>query len=81
MSLLVQAQTSDSDAEIAKCINMVRDSSRLGLVHESIDVNNIHEYTRPWFAWANSVFAQTVLKIAAERPHIIFGKGAEAYVP
>ncbi|OJI99343.1 hypothetical protein ASPVEDRAFT_508645 [Aspergillus versicolor CBS 583.65] len=81
MSLLMQAQTSDSDAEIEKCINMVRDSSRLGLVHESIDVNNIHEYTRPWFAWANSVFAQTVLKIAAERPHIVFGKGAEAYVP
>lgn len=81
MSLLMQAQTSDSDAEIEKCINMVRDSSRLGLVHESIDVNNIHEYTRPWFAWANSVFAQTVLKIAAERPHIVFGKGAQAYVP
>jgi meiotically up-regulated gene 157 (Mug157) protein len=44
-------------------------------------VNNIRSYTRPWFAWANSVFAQTILKVAAERPHLIFGKGAESYVP
>jgi meiotically up-regulated gene 157 (Mug157) protein len=81
MSLLVQAMTSDSDDEITRCINLVRDSSLLGLIHESVDVNNIRSYTRPWFAWANSVFAQTILKVAAERPHLIFGKGAESYVP
>ncbi|KAL4950212.1 hypothetical protein BDW69DRAFT_187587 [Aspergillus filifer] len=81
MSLLLQAQTSSSDAETTECLNLVRDSSLLGLVHESIDVNNIATYTRPWFAWANSVFAQTVLKIAAERPHLVFGEGAEPYVP
>ncbi|KAF4219665.1 hypothetical protein CNMCM5878_002724 [Aspergillus fumigatiaffinis] len=80
MSLLVQAMTSDSEAEITECINLVRNSSLLGLVHESINVNNIKEYTRPWFAWANSVFAQTILKIAAERPHLIFGEGAKPYI-
>ncbi|KAL2856910.1 hypothetical protein BJX68DRAFT_193366 [Aspergillus pseudodeflectus] len=81
MSLLVQAMTSDSDDEITRCINLVRDSSLLGLIHESVDVNNIRSYTRPWFAWANSVFAQAILKVATERPHLIFGKGAEPYVP
>jgi meiotically up-regulated gene 157 (Mug157) protein len=79
MSLLIQAMTSDSDAEISECINLVRNSSLLGLVHESIHVNNIKQYTRPWFAWANSVFAQTILKIARERPHLIFGDGARPY--
>ncbi|KAL4883435.1 hypothetical protein BJY04DRAFT_25611 [Aspergillus karnatakaensis] len=81
MSVLVQAQTSTSDAEISRCIEQVKNSSLLGLIHESIDVNNIKTYTRPWFAWANSVFAQTVLKVAAERPHLIFGEGAEPYIP
>jgi meiotically up-regulated gene 157 (Mug157) protein len=81
MSLLVQAMTSDSDDEITRCINLVRDSSLLGLIHESVDVNNIRSYTRPWFAWANSVFAQAILKVATERPHLIFRKGAEPYVP
>ena len=32
-----------------------------------------------WFAWANSVFAQTVLDVAARKPHLIFGKDAEPY--
>jgi meiotically up-regulated gene 157 (Mug157) protein len=48
-------------------------------VHESVNVTNIKTYTRPWFSWANSVFAQTLLKVAAERPHLIFGKNAEPY--
>ena len=81
MSLLVQAMTSDSDEEIKESINLVRNSSLLGLVHESINVNNIKDYSRPWFAWANSVFAQTILKIANERPALIFGEGAAPYVP
>jgi meiotically up-regulated gene 157 (Mug157) protein len=79
MSLLVAAMTSDDDDEILANINLVRDSSLLGLVHESINVNNIKDYTRPWFSWANSVFAQTILKVAAEKPHLIFGKGAKPY--
>ncbi|KAE8355253.1 hypothetical protein BDV28DRAFT_129401 [Aspergillus coremiiformis] len=80
MSLLVQAMTSDSDEEITECIGLVGNSSLLGLVHESIHVDNLKQYTRPWFAWANSVFAQTILKIAKERPHLIFGDGAKPYV-
>ncbi|KAH8429453.1 glycoside hydrolase family 125 protein [Aspergillus melleus] len=80
MSLLIQAMTSDSDAEITESINLVRNSSLLGLVHESINVNNIKDYSRPWFAWANSVFAQTILKVAAERPHLLFGEGADPYI-
>lgn len=72
--------TSDSDSEIKECINLVRNSSFLGLVHESINVNDINKYTRSWFAWANSVFAQTILKIAAEKPYIIFGDGTEPYI-
>jgi meiotically up-regulated gene 157 (Mug157) protein len=81
MSLLVQAMTSDDDAEIIGNLNLVRNSSLHGLIHESINVANIKAYTRPWFAWANSVFAQTVLKIAAERPHLIFGENAKPYTP
>ncbi|KAJ5709803.1 Meiotically protein [Penicillium malachiteum] len=79
MSLLIQAQTSDNDTEIMECINLVRNSSLLGLIHESINVTNVKDYTRPWFSWANSVFGQTVLKVASEKPYLIFGEGAEPY--
>ncbi|KAI9751621.1 MAG: hypothetical protein M1815_001037 [Lichina confinis] len=80
MSLLVQAMTSDDDDEIMECLKTVRNSSRLGLVHESINVNHVTQYTRSWFAWANSVFAQTILDLARRKPHLLFGEGAEPYV-
>ncbi|PGH02457.1 hypothetical protein GX51_04625 [Blastomyces parvus] len=80
MSVLVRAQTSDDDDEILESINMVRDASLLGLIHESVDVNNVADYTRSWFAWANSVFAQTILDLAVRKPHLIFEKGARPYM-
>lgn len=80
MSLLVQALTSNDDDEIMQSVHMVRNASRLGLVHESIFVDSLSEYTRSWFAWANSVFAQTMLDLARRKPHLIFGNDAEPYV-
>ena len=46
MSRLVQAMTSDDDEEISDALRDVRSTSRLGLVHESIHVNRVTEYTR-----------------------------------
>jgi len=80
MSLLVAAMTSDDDEEIMTNLALVKKSAQLGLIHESVNVNSVRDYTRSWFAWANSVFAQTVLDLAERKPHLVFGKGAEAYV-
>lgn len=80
MSLLVQAMTTDDDKEIEDSLTSVLHASKLGLVHESIEVNRISEYTRSWFAWANSVFAQTILDLAQRKPHLIFGGDAEPYI-
>lgn len=80
MSLLVQAMTSEDDAEIKGLLAAVKEASPLGLVHESVDVEEIRTYTRSWFAWANSVFAQTILDIAERKPHLLFGEGAKEYV-
>lgn len=80
MSLLVQAMTSDDDEEITDLLNAVKRASPLGLVHESINVERLKDYTRSWFAWANSVFAQTILDIAERKPHLLFGPGAKPYI-
>ena len=45
MSRLVQAMTSNDVEEITKCINDVRDTSRLGLIHESVNVNRVSDFT------------------------------------
>lgn len=45
MSLLIQAQTTDDDTEIMGCLNYVMKTAKLGLIHESIDVNSGYAYT------------------------------------
>lgn len=80
MAVLVQAMTSDDDKEIMNCLEAVKNVSRNGLIHESVNVDYGRTYTRSWFAWANSVYAQTVLDLAQRKPHLLFGEGVEAYV-
>jgi meiotically up-regulated gene 157 (Mug157) protein len=79
MSVLVRAMTSDDDAEIVECLNMVRNVSSLGLVNESVNVLYALDVTRSWFAWANSVFAQTILDLARRKPKLLFGQNGEPY--
>jgi meiotically up-regulated gene 157 (Mug157) protein len=79
MSVLVQAMTSDDDQDIMHCLGAVKNVSSNGLIHESVNVDYARTYTRSWFAWANSVYAQTILDLAQRKPHLLFGEGAAAY--
>ncbi len=45
MSLLVRAMTSENDVEIMESLHLVRNSSLMGLIHESINVNRLSDYT------------------------------------
>ena len=64
---------SDDDAEIAERMKLLlRSTGGLGLVHESASIYNASVYTRPWFAWANSYFAEMVLDLAERKPGLIF---------
>jgi uncharacterized protein len=42
-------------------------------MHESFWKDDPANYTRSWFAWANSIFAELILQLAQERPYLIFG--------
>ena len=50
MSRLVQAMTSNDDDEIKQALNNVRDTSKLGLIHESVNVGRVADYTRAFLA-------------------------------
>jgi meiotically up-regulated gene 157 (Mug157) protein len=34
-----------------------------GFMHEGFDADDPRHFTRPWFAWAKSLFAELVLRI------------------
>jgi uncharacterized protein len=73
MSIAVRAWTATSDAEIATQLSMlVNTSACTGFIHESFNNNDAAIYTRPWFSWANELFADLIMKIADERPFLIF---------
>jgi meiotically up-regulated gene 157 (Mug157) protein len=40
-------------------------------MHESFDADDASRFTRPWFAWANSMFGELVLTLAEQRPHLL----------
>ncbi len=65
ISLALQGLTSDDPAEIEEILAMLV-SSHAGtyFMHESIDANDEYRFSRTWFAWANSIFSELVLKYA-----------------
>ncbi|ESU15193.1 hypothetical protein FGSG_08193 [Fusarium graminearum PH-1] len=70
----------DDDDEIKERLNIIlENTSGLGLVHESVNIYNSTVFTRPWFAWANSYFAEMVLDLAERKPGLIF-KDNKPYV-
>lgn len=62
ISLITQALTSNSTYEIDTIIDMILSTDAdTGLMHESFDVNSSTNFTREWFAWANSLFACLII--------------------
>ena len=59
ISLVMQILTSNDAAEIADCLDMIsKTHAGTNFMHEGFDVNDPTHYSRPWFAWANTLFAQ-----------------------
>ncbi len=72
MSIIVRALSSSDDAVIAGALKTLRNThAGTGFMHESFDQDDPTRYTRKWFAWANGLFGELVVKVAAERPHLL----------
>ncbi len=64
MSIMMRAFTSTNDEEIRQCIQMLVDTDAgTGFIHESFNKNDASNYSRPWFAWQNTLFGELILKL------------------
>lgn len=64
MSIMMKAFTSQDDKEIKKCIEMLMTTDAgTGFMHESFNVNDPYDFTRPWFAWQNTLFGELIIKL------------------
>ena len=63
MSIIMQAMTSTSEKEIAQCLHWLKAShAGTGFMHESFHKDNASKFTRKWFAWANTLFGELMLR-------------------
>lgn len=64
MSIIMRAMTSTNDEEIAWCVRTLRDTDAgTGFMHETFHKDDPSNFTRSWFAWANTLFGELVLKL------------------
>ncbi|HEX7041962.1 MAG TPA: glycoside hydrolase family 125 protein [Patescibacteria group bacterium] len=72
MATIMQALTTKDKKEIEECLSTLK-STHAGtfFMHESVDVDNEHHFTRHWFAWVNSLFGELILTIHDSNPEIL----------
>ncbi len=59
ISLIMQILTSTSEQEKQECLKMLSEThAGTYFMHESFNKDDASDFTRTWFAWANSLFAQ-----------------------
>lgn len=72
MATIVQALTTDDEEEIRRCLFVLKEThAGTHFIHESVDVNDPHRFTRPWFGWANSLFGELILTLAEKHPDVL----------
>ncbi|KAJ1723935.1 hypothetical protein LPJ53_001744 [Coemansia erecta] len=69
MSIAVAALTSDNKQEIVEAVGMLaRTTAGLGLMHESVDMDDPTNFSRPWFAWCNGVVSELIIETVRRFP-------------
>ena len=68
IGIIMQALTSVNRGEIEACLDMLAQThAGTNYMHESFDPSDPEVYSRPWFAWANTLFAELLHKLMEER--------------
>jgi meiotically up-regulated gene 157 (Mug157) protein len=72
MSQTIYALTSNSPGEIKHMIKLLKASSAgTGFMHESYNKDDAKQFTRPWFAWANTLFGELIGRTAQRDPSLL----------
>ncbi|HOP96466.1 MAG TPA: glycoside hydrolase family 125 protein [Verrucomicrobiota bacterium] len=72
LGVIMQGLTATSDAEIRECLETLRRThAGTGFMHEAFHKDDPKKFTRSWFAWANTLFGEFVLKTFRERPRLL----------
>lgn len=72
LGIIMQGLTSTDKGEIASCISELKNThADTGFMHESFNKDDARDFTRSWFAWANTLFGEFIIKVSDEHPELI----------
>lgn len=72
MGIILRGLTSTDKSEIKTCISMLKAThAGTGFMHESFHKDDPANFSRKWFAWANTLFGEFILKTAHENPDLL----------
>ena len=72
LGIIMRALTSTDDAEILRCLRTLKAThAGTGFMHESFHQDDPTNFTRAWFAWANTLFGELIVTLHRERPQLL----------
>jgi meiotically up-regulated gene 157 (Mug157) protein len=75
MGIILRALTSEDKDEIRLCLKSLKAThANTGFMHESFHKDDANNFTRSWFAWANTLFGELIVKIYNDMPALLEAK-------
>jgi meiotically up-regulated gene 157 (Mug157) protein len=72
LSIIMRGLTTDSKTEMQYCLKMLKEThAHTGFMHESFHKDDANNFTRKWFAWANTLFGEFIQHILEVQPGIL----------
>ncbi len=72
MGISSRGLTTDGPDEVKQCIRMLVDNTGgTGFMHEGFHMDDGANYTRPWFAWSNSLFGELIVDAYRNHPEAL----------
>lgn len=72
IAITTRGLTSTSEGEIRESIMLLQKThGGTGFMHESFHKDDPKNFTRKWFAWANTIFGEFLWKVYKERPRLL----------
>ncbi len=72
MAIIMKALTSKDKNEVAACLKQLKYThGGTGFVHETFYKEDANKYTRSWFAWANTLYGELLIKVENDYPELL----------
>lgn len=72
IGIIIRGLTSTNDGEIRNCVQLLQKThGGTGFMHESFHKDDPKNFTRKWFAWANTLFGEFLWKVYKQKPALL----------